>query len=151
MQFAVAKMEAQVAKIPMMVQRQVRQTIEEKTEEHLTEIRELNASHSRELSSLQVKLQNLSARYRELESNNRHIIDNLKREKDTLLAQMEAMLRLLGEKLEKAVRALIQFARVLAYKLSHASIRRRLCHGSHSIVTIRNQTPILSRYSPDRF
>ncbi len=29
---------------------------------------------------------------------------------------MEAMLRLLGEKLEKAVRALIQFARVLAYK-----------------------------------
>ncbi|ROT11945.1 hypothetical protein EEL48_13655 [Muribaculaceae bacterium Isolate-102 (HZI)] len=61
-------------------------------------------------------MQNLSARYRELESNNRHIIDNLKREKDTLLAQMEAMLRLLGEKLEKAVRALIQFARVLAYK-----------------------------------
>lgn len=116
MQLAVAKMEGQVAKIPMMVQRQVRQTIEDKTEEHLTEIRELNASHSRELSSLQVRLQNLSARYRELESNNRHIIDNLKREKDTLLAQMEAMLRLLGEKLEKAVRALIQFARVLAYK-----------------------------------
>ncbi len=86
MQFAVAKMEAQVAKIPMMVQRQVRQTIEEKTEEHLTEIRELNASHSRELSSLEVKLQQLSTRYRRLESNNRHIIDNLKREKDTLLA-----------------------------------------------------------------
>ena len=57
MQLAVAKMEGQVAKIPMMVQRQVRQTIEDKTEEHLTEIRELNASHSRELSSLQVRLQ----------------------------------------------------------------------------------------------
>ena len=61
MQFAVTQMEAQVAKIPMMVQRQVRQTIEDKTEEHLTEIQELNASHSRELSSLQVRLQNLSA------------------------------------------------------------------------------------------
>lgn len=116
MQFAVAKLEAQVVNIPMMVQRQMRQTIEDKAEEHLTEIRELNASHSRELSSLQVRLQNRSARYRELESNNRHIIDNLKREKDTLLAQMEAMSRLLGEKLEKAVRALIQFAKVLAYK-----------------------------------
>ncbi|SEG01748.1 hypothetical protein [Parabacteroides chinchillae] len=107
----VARMEAQVAKIPMLVERQVRRTIADNNEAHAEEIRTLNATHSREQQALQSKFSDLSRRYREMESGNRMVIDNLKREKETMLARMEAMLSMLGGNLEKAIRALIQFAR----------------------------------------
>lgn len=111
MKTEVMRMESKVAKIPMMVERQVRKTIADNNEAHAGEIRTLNANHSRELQALQSKFSEISRRYRELESNDRRVIDNLKREKETLLARLEAMLSMLGDKLEKAIRALIQFAR----------------------------------------
>lgn len=107
----VMRMESKVAKIPMMVERQVRQTIADNNEAHAEEVSRINAAHSRELQTLQSKFSDLSRRYREMESNDRKVIDNLKREKETLLARMEAMLKMLGDKLEKAIRALIQFAK----------------------------------------
>ena len=107
----VARMEAQVEKIPMMVERQVRKTITANNEAHAEEISRINAAHSRERVELQSRFSDLSRRYREMESNDRRVIDNLRREKDTMLARMEAMLSMLGDKLEKAIRALIQFAR----------------------------------------
>ena len=107
----VMRMESKVAKIPKMVERQVRKTISDNNEAHAEELRTLNANHSREQQALQSKFSDLSRRYRELESNDRRVIDNLKREKETLLARLEAMLSMLGDKLEKAIRALIQFAR----------------------------------------
>ena len=107
----VMRMESKVAKIPKMVERQVRKTISDNNEAHAEELRTLNVIHSREQQALQSKFSDLSRRYRELESNDRRVIDNLKREKETLLARLEAMLSMLGDKLEKAIRALIQFAR----------------------------------------
>lgn len=105
------RMESKVAKIPMMVERQVRKTIADNNEAHAEEISRLNTAHIREQQTLQSKFSELSRRYREMESNDRKVIDNLRREKETLLARLEAMLKMLGDKLEKAIRALILFAR----------------------------------------
>lgn len=115
-------MEEQVAQIPRLAEERALMVIEKKEILHEKEKEKLRKQHTDTVSSLQSKYDALSKEYRSLENASATKIERLEREKNDLLERHKAMLDMLHEKLQEAVRAFMEFSKSV---LREFSIRHR--------------------------
>lgn len=114
----VGEMEEQVAQIPKLAEERALMVIAKNEILHEKEVKKLRKQHTDALSSLQSEYDALSNKYRSLESSSTAKIERLERERNDLLTRFKAMIEMLQEKFQKALRAFVEFSRSVLRELS---------------------------------
>ena len=117
----VAKMQAQVAQLPILAEQKALTIIEKKEAQYEVEKQKIRKQHTDELAAVQSQYSELSKAYRDLETSSNMRIKRLEFEKSDLLARLKAMLEMLERRLREAITSLIEFSRSVfkEFTMSH--------------------------------
>ena len=107
----VAKMQAQVAQLPILAEKKALTIIEKNEVQHEVERQKIRKQHTDELNAVQTKYNELSKAYRNLETSSNIRIERLEFDKSDLLARLKAMLEMLERRLSEAIIAVIEYSR----------------------------------------